>query len=90
MQKCYHDLVNYIEATAIAPLLVESGHLTLEKINIILSHQTKQDRALQLLALLPYCGRSAYQGLFKALKKESEHIAHEELLQQLEHMCECK
>ena len=79
-----------MEATAIAPLLVESGHLALEKIDIILSHQTKQDRALQLLALLPRCGRSAYQGLFKALKKESEHKVHEELLQQLEHMCECK
>ena len=74
----------------IIPFLVEAGHLNPEHVNRILSYQTKTEQALQLLALLHRNGGAAYQGLFKALKDETEHKQHQELLQQLESTCECK
>ena len=79
-----------MEPTYIITLLVEAGHFSPDHVSQILSHQTKTEQALQLLALLHRCGGAAYQGLFKALKEETEHKAHQELLQQLEKTCECK
>lgn len=79
-----------MDAVYIIPLLVEAGHLNPDHVNRILSCQTKTEQALQLLALLHRSGGAAYQGLFKALKDETEHKPHEELLQQLESTCECK
>ena len=79
-----------MDPSLIIPLLVQSRHLRLEQVTIILSLQTKREQSLQLLALLPYSGRYAYQALFKALKDETEHGAHQELLQQLESTCDCE
>ena len=81
-----------MESVYIIPLLVQDGHLNPDHVDRILSYQTKQEQALQLLALL-HRTRSrgaAYQGLFKALKDETEHEPHQELLKQLESTCESK
>ena len=90
VQKCCVDLTKFMDPSLIIPLLVQSGHLRLEQVTVILSLQTKTEQTLQLLALLHRSGRYAYQGLFKALKDETEHEAHQELLQQLESTCDCK
>lgn len=90
VQQCYVNLTKYMEPSLIVPLLVQSKHLRLEQVNEIFSLQTKREQALMLLSLLPRSGRYAYQGLFKALKDETELKAHEELLEQLERTCECK
>jgi hypothetical protein len=76
----------------IIPLLVQDGHLNPDHVDRILSWQSKREQALQLLALLPRTrsGEVAYQGLFKALKDETEHKPHQELLKQLESTCESK
>ena len=90
VRKCYHSLSKYMDSVYIVPLLVKAGHLSPEQVSQILSCQTKTERALQLLALLHGSGKTAYQGLFKALKEETEHEPHQELLQELERTCECK
>ena len=79
-----------MDAILIVPLLVASGHLPAHCVEKILSSQSQRERALQLLALLPRCGKHAYQGLFKALKEETELKVHQELLEQLERHCEGK
>ena len=92
VRKCYHSLTKYMDPVYIIPLLVQAGHLNPDHVDRILSYQTKPEQALQLLALLhrTRSGRAAYQGLFKALKDETEHKAHQELLKQLERTCESK
>ena len=90
MQQCYVNLTKFMDPSLIIPLLVQSGHLRLDQVTVILSLQTKNEQTLQLLALLHTSGRYAYQGLFKALKDETEHGAHQELLQELESTCEGK
>ena len=90
VRKCYHSLTKFMDPVYIIPLLVQAEHLSPEQVDRILSCQTKTEQALQLLALLHRNGGSAYQGLFKALKEETEHKPHQELLQQLERTCECE
>lgn len=79
-----------MDAVLIVPLLVASGHLPDHYVEKILSTQSQRERALQLLALLPRCGKHAYLGLFKALAEETELKAHQELLEQLEYHCDSK
>lgn len=79
-----------MEPSLIIPILVSAGYLRPEQVGQILSLSTKTEHALLLLALLHRNGKNAYHGLFKALREETEHGAHLDLLRQLESTCECK
>ena len=77
-----------MDPSLILPILVFAGHLSLECAERIISYQTKREQTMQLLCLLRTSSRNGCQGLFKALKEEKEHKAHQELLEQLENSCE--
>lgn len=91
VQKCYGDLIKYLDVEPLIPPLVEAYHLTAEEAGDILFPTNPTLRSVRLLAKLERKGRDAYGTFLEALKdSEVEYPVHAEMRAKLLEKCDGK
>lgn len=86
----YDKVVNGLYASAVIPQLVKQGVLTSEDVDLILSQETKSEKTMRLLTILPRKGTDdySYRVLFSALRNDNENLPHHNLGEELHEICQ--